>query len=615
MPLRNDLLNPIPGDNPAGKSYRYDPLYDEIKDARREERSDAQGDWQYAIKQADWVKTIKLTSSALASKSKDLQLAVWLAQALLHREGLTSFRDALVFIRQLLETFWDNLHPEPEDGDLEPRKAPLEWLGTESDREPTRPVTTLRFTPLTNSGLTYAQFLETREVGTEDAADTWDKQTARANKIKDGKTAPEVFEKDFETTPKKFYVDLEHTFDDTLAELKKIETFCDEKFEDESPNLHPLNEMLTGVRTVVHTLVVRKREKEPDPVTETAAEPEEGAAPEAQPEETTAAPAAGAAPAVAVAPAAAASRAAVAAVALTPLPGSWEDAVARVVAAARFMRQNDPHNPAPYLMLRGLRWGELRSSGKQIDPAKLAGPPPEIRQNLRRARMESQWTEVLETSETAMGMECGRGWLDLQRYVVLACQELGGYYEPIRRAVVAELGMLLEVYPQLPELTMMDDMPAANAETQAWIRKQVVRPAERGAEEAEPSPNGAAPPSRWFEVAMQAAKSNRPEISKALLAKELARESCGRGRFQRRVQLAQLCEAAGNEAMALSLYQEAAAEIEEKHLEEWEAREVLTHALGLLYRCLVKSGASDEKDQVYERICRLDPMEALKLER
>ena len=37
MPLRDDLLNPIAGASPAGADLRYDPLYDKIKEARREE--------------------------------------------------------------------------------------------------------------------------------------------------------------------------------------------------------------------------------------------------------------------------------------------------------------------------------------------------------------------------------------------------------------------------------------------------------------------------------------------------------------------------------------------------------------------------------------------------
>ena len=55
----------------------------------------------------------------------------------------------------------------------------------------------------------------------------------------------------------------------------------------------------------------------------------------------------------------------------------------------------------------------------------LEAPPTEVRQKLKRLAQEGQWEEVLNTAETAMAMPCGRGWLDLQRYVVRACEELG----------------------------------------------------------------------------------------------------------------------------------------------------------------------------------------------
>jgi type VI secretion system protein ImpA len=117
-------------------------------------------------------------------------------------------------------------------------------------------------------------------------------------------------------------------------------------------------------------------------------------------------------------------------------------------------------------------------------------------------------------------------------------------------------------------------------------------------------------------MAMQAAKAGRPEVCAQLLTREIAQEPSGRGRFQRRIQLARLCDVAGNQAMALTLLQEAVAEIEQRRLEEWESQEVLAYPLGLLYRCLVKSeGSPDERDRVYAWICRLDPLEAMKLER
>src|ERR1700686_2881989 len=52
MPLPEGLLNPIPGDNPSGKTLRYDPVYDKIREARREENVLPQGDWSREVKKA-----------------------------------------------------------------------------------------------------------------------------------------------------------------------------------------------------------------------------------------------------------------------------------------------------------------------------------------------------------------------------------------------------------------------------------------------------------------------------------------------------------------------------------------------------------------------------------
>ncbi len=98
MPLREDILNPIPGDNPSGENLRYAPIYDQIKEARREDDDVPQGEWQIEIKKADWVLVIKLASEALATKSKDLQIAAWLTEAMLRREGFAGLQAGLVLL-------------------------------------------------------------------------------------------------------------------------------------------------------------------------------------------------------------------------------------------------------------------------------------------------------------------------------------------------------------------------------------------------------------------------------------------------------------------------------------------------------------------------------------
>src|SRR5581483_8120802 len=109
MPLRDDVLTPIPGANPAGESLRYAQIYDKIKEARREDDDAPQGEWQRERKTADYPLVIKLTSEAIATKSKDLELASWLTEALLIREGFAGLNEGLQVICGLVANFWDNL--------------------------------------------------------------------------------------------------------------------------------------------------------------------------------------------------------------------------------------------------------------------------------------------------------------------------------------------------------------------------------------------------------------------------------------------------------------------------------------------------------------------------
>ena len=163
MPLRADLLQPIPGGSSAGADLRYDPVYDKIKDARLEDDDAPQGDWQRPRKAADFALVAKLAGDSLASRSKDLQLAAWLTEAQLRREGFPGLRDGLELLRGLLERFWEELYPPLEDGDAELRAAPLAWTALTLD-----PL--VRTVSLTADGYDFFRYKESRLVGTEAAA-------------------------------------------------------------------------------------------------------------------------------------------------------------------------------------------------------------------------------------------------------------------------------------------------------------------------------------------------------------------------------------------------------------------------------------------------------------
>src|SRR5215831_15296596 len=163
MSLRDDLLKPIAGPNPGGVDLRYDPIYDKIKEARREDDDAPQGGWTTARKVAEWPLVIKLATDALTTKSKDLQLGAWLTEAMLHREGFGGLRNGLDLLGGLVEEHWDHLFPEIDDGDAEMRAAPLDWVGIKLEIP-------VRMVPLDRSGYTAFQHREARLIPSEAAA-------------------------------------------------------------------------------------------------------------------------------------------------------------------------------------------------------------------------------------------------------------------------------------------------------------------------------------------------------------------------------------------------------------------------------------------------------------
>jgi type VI secretion system protein ImpA len=597
MPLPEGLLNPIPGDNPSGNTLRYDPVYDKIREARREEDVLPQGDWSREVKKADYPVVIKLTTEALSTKSKDLQLAAWLTEAILYRDHIAGLREGLDLLRGLMETFWDTLYPEIDDGDLEFRSAPLGWVGSKLDGA-------VRRLPLTKSKLDYFKYQESRAVGYEADAQSEEKAAARATAIAEKKCTAEEFDEAARATGDAYYEKLSANLIAALESLQSLEALSDEKFGREAPSCAALRTALEELQDFV-----KEYHK---PVEEVAQETVEETAAEEVVEESAAAATSSGAPA--------AKRKSV-----TAEPADRDEAMQRLTIVAHFLRKENPLSPVSYLLLRAMRWGELRASGSTLNVALLEAPPTEKRTLIKKMSMEGDWAGVLENVEQAMSLPCGRGWVDLQRYAVRACENLGSDYEPVAASIRSELKALLTDYPDLLNSSLMDDTPAANAETQTWLRENVLPPANPASSEPQyvsatmesgsssQSANGEKAPD-VVELAMTAARAGRVQEAIGILTREIGNERTGRGRFHRHIQLANIFLATKHEAIAYPILVELADEIERRKLEEWEEPSVVAQPLALLYRCADKLGRDDaEKQKIYQKLCRLDPGQALAL--
>jgi type VI secretion system protein ImpA len=590
MPLSEAFLAPIPGDLPAGESLRYEPVYDEIKHAREEEDEIPQGDWKRERKTADYKLVVKLATQVLTERSKDLQVAAWLTEALTHRDGCAGLRDGLDLMRGLLETFWDGVHPQIDDGDLEYRVVPLEWVARYLEPAVKR-------IALNGEGHGFYDYEQSRTVGYEDAMEgDGERLAAREELIDEGKLAPEEFDAAVEATPKAWYKQLMSDLDESGEALDALEALSDQRFEDVAPSYRPLRGALEDVGHVARQLLALKLEQDPDPVEEPVFDTTGGdydtSTAGASPDHAASASSGGQA----------------------VEPTSREDAAARVGAAARYLRRASPTDPAPYLLLRGFRWGELRGAD-EVDPRLLAAPPTQVRTRLKGLLLDGRWAELLDAAEEVMATPFGRGWLDLQRYVLTALEGLGSDYERVAASVHGALATLLLEIPSLPELTLMDDAPTANRETQQWLRDSGIFDAFSD-EARDRLPSGRAtkaPTGRTaFERAQERVRAGEPRKAVELLMRAAEAEGSERARFLRRSEATAIMVDAGLEAVAMPILKEMAEKIDEHTLEEWEAGDTVAQPLGLLYRCMARlEGDSHEKEELYLRVCRLDPMQAI----
>jgi type VI secretion system protein ImpA len=154
------ILAPISEQQPAGEDLRALKDWVDIRRARPNLNDTSnRRDWEPANPvKADWNTYKDVVEEALCTKSKDLELGVFLTEACARVHGFGGIRDGLWTLRGLLTEFSDRgLFPLPEDGNLEARYGKLEWLN-EKLAELIREIPiTMRPAPATNYSMNYRE--------------------------------------------------------------------------------------------------------------------------------------------------------------------------------------------------------------------------------------------------------------------------------------------------------------------------------------------------------------------------------------------------------------------------------------------------------------------------
>jgi len=129
MFTNEDLLVPVSVSQPCGEDVSFDACMDAIAAARRQDDPTLeQGEWATPLHSADWPLVAKRCAELLRSRSKDLRLAVWLAEARAHTHGMRGLGDGFLLLAGLCERYWEHVYPLPEGGEHELRSGNLAWL-------------------------------------------------------------------------------------------------------------------------------------------------------------------------------------------------------------------------------------------------------------------------------------------------------------------------------------------------------------------------------------------------------------------------------------------------------------------------------------------------------
>jgi type VI secretion system protein ImpA len=292
------LLAPISESLPCGEDISFSPELDAISNARRaDDPTLEQGAWVTTLKEADWKFVAKRCAQLIEQRSKDLQLAVWLAEAGAKTDGLRGLADSLVLIGAMCERYWDHLHPMPDEGGFEQRIGNLHWIAMRMPQLITE-------MPVTEGapGHSMKQFEAARAHGGEEL---------------------ELLEAARKRSSRAFYEGLMRDCDQCAAALSDLERVVDDRVGDDGPSFSGAK---AALENLIHFVTPAARES--------------GALPEAGPDASV--PAQDGPPR---------------AISSGPIQNRAQ-ALAQLRIVAEFFRKTEPHSPVAYLADKAAKWGE-----------------------------------------------------------------------------------------------------------------------------------------------------------------------------------------------------------------------------------------------------------------
>ncbi len=313
------LLVPVSVHDACGADLSFSAEVDDIVRARtQDDPSLAQGEWVTALKEADWDFVAARCAALIESRSKDLRLAVWLAEAHARLRRFRGLGDGFALLAGMCERYWDAMHPLPDDEDgHEQRSGNLAWLLARTPQ-------LVRQMPVSEDGtVSMAHFDAARlriAAAAQGGGDPW--RQAGAGEAGDG---PDLAQLDAARRRNSAPFN-ERLLDDArycLASLAQLQAVVDARLGADGPAFGAAREAILNAIDFIEPLA-------PGAVADGAPQPDSRAG------------------------------------ATVPAQGAGDghlqgrsQALAQLRQVAEFFRRTEPHSPVAYLAERAAHWGEM----------------------------------------------------------------------------------------------------------------------------------------------------------------------------------------------------------------------------------------------------------------
>ena len=296
-------------------------------------------------------------------------------------------------------------------------------------------------------------------------------------------------------------------------------------------------------------------------------------------------------------------------------------------------KEKIPESLFVFGIARQIQWSNLALPASEENITNIEPPNEIIQRNIKTWFNENKFDILIPIVESEFIKDNSefRYWLDAQRYLVSALEKKGGRYAVPAADIKFQLARLVKKLPELQSLKFLGgELPFADKETIKWINDEVKAAA--SGNKTDESGSFILPPivdktyehisKEYEQIVSELPKGFEDNFNK--MQEEINTEKMPKGKFLRRLNIANYCYEAKQYNIAKVNLEELKKTIEELNLYEWEPalstavwQSLYLTNIQLLFSTtseIIKNQLEKEQEELFYEIARFNGILAINLE-